>query len=228
MEKKIIYHTAGMPKNLVSLDRLVNSGFSTVELDFTSTIDGKFVWEHDILPTSILSSKTKSIRERLSLEDVLDINRHRSKLMLDIKYVPRHILYSKDFEKLLEHLNSYDEMQIQSLDLGFLSKLADKKYKNIEPGLILNVITRGCINELGIPRIPDIGFMAISNELWEEKDGIYIVKCNEKYPDVKKYAWTWDRRIEDEERIQNFLDKGADGIITSSPKLVKSVLLKKD
>ncbi len=225
---ELIYHTSDMVKSLVSLDRLFSSGFSTVELDFTSTVDGKFVWEHDVLPTSILSSKTKSIRERLSLEDVLDINNHRRKLMLDIKYVPRHILYSKDFEKLLEHLNSYDDMQIQSLDLGFLSKLADKKYKNLEPGLILNVITRNYINRLGIPEIPSIGFMAISSELWEEKDGIYIDKCNSLYPDIKKYAWTWDRRIEDEERIQNFLDKGADGIITSSPKLVKSVLLKKD
>ena len=220
---EIIYHTSDMTKNLVSLDRLFSSGLSTVELDFTSTIDGEFVWEHDILPTSILSSKSRSIEDKLTLEDVLDINKHRCKLMLDIKYVPRHILHSDNFKKLLEYLNSYDEMQIQSLDLGFLSKLSDK-YKNIEPGLILNVISRSFING----KIPKIGFMAISNELWEEKNGIYVKKCKSLYPDTKKYAWTWDKRDEDEDRIQNFIDKKADGIITSNPKLVKSMILKKD
>ena len=222
---ELIYHTAGMTKTLVSLDRLFNSDLSTIELDLVCTRDGELVWEHDLLPTEILSSKSERIKDKLTLEDILDINDHRHKLMLDIKHVPRHILYSKDFEKVLEHLNSYDEMQMQSLDLGFLSRL--DKYKNIEPGLILNVISRGFINRLGVPEIPNLGFFALSSELWEEKDGIYIAKCDVLYPNVKKYAWTWDKRDEDEERIQNFINK-ADGIITSKPKLVISMILKKD
>ena len=223
---KLIYHTAGMTKTLVSLDRLFNSGLSTIELDLTSTLDGELVWEHDVLPTQMLKSTASSIRDKLTLQDILDINNHRCKLMLDIKCVPRHILHSRGFEKVLEHLNSYDEIQIQSLDLGFLSRL--DKYKNIEPGLILNVISRGFINRLGVPEIPNLGFFAMSSELWEEKDGIYVTKCDVLYPNVKKYAWTWDKRDEDKERIQNFIDKKADGIITSNPKLVKSIILKKD
>ena len=218
---EIIYHTADMNKDILTLENVFHSGIQTVELDFVMSKDGIPVWTHNILPTQVLNYNSKTIKDYLTLYDVLDLNNHRCKLMLDLKYISKNILNSKEFSKLLNYLNQYDDIQIQSLDLSLINKI---DYSNIEVGLIINVLSKWYINNK--MKLPDLDFMSISSELWERKNGIFIEKCNELYPKVKKYGWTWSTREEDEDRINNFINKEADGIITSNPKLVKQLIKK--
>lgn len=219
---EIIYHTADIKKDILTLENVFHSGIETVELDFVMSKDGIPVWTHDILPTQLLDSSSPRVREQLSIYDVLDLNNHRCKLMLDFKYIPRSILNSTEFSKLIDHLKQYDEMQFQSIDLSLIRKLIEGNYSNFELGYIINVLTKSNIRKLS-----DLDFISISSELWEKKNGIYIDKCNFMYPEIKKYAWTWSAREEEEDRINNFINKGADGIITSNPKLVKRLINKK-
>lgn len=224
---EVIYHTSDVDKDISSLENVLNSGISTIELDFVMSNDGVPIWTHDILPTQFLNSTSSKLKNQLTLFDILDINNHRCKLMLDIKYIPSKILNSIDFSKLLNFLNDYDEMQIQSLSLTFLNRLIYGNYPNLEIGLIVNVLTKWYINSMKIPRLSNLDFMALSSELWERREGMFLDNCIQLYPNVKKYAWTWSTRIENEDRINNFLDKNADGIITSEPKLVKSLIEKR-
>lgn len=239
MEVEVIHHTAGTQKNMIGLLPILNSKAETIELDFVFTRDGIPVWTHNVFPTqlqkyaSIESKELKLSKKALTLYRVLDIINKNHKVMLDIKYVPRDLLKSDSFKKLLEYLNNYDKsggIQIQTLDLGLLQKLSDSGFSNIEPGLIINVLSKNYINKSSIPRID---FMSISSELWERNDGIYIDKCSKLFKDVKLYAWTWDvpdklpseiKREETLERVQNFIDMGADGIITGNPNMVLKLL----
>ena len=123
-----ILHTAKLNKDIKSLNKALSSDASSVELDFVMTKDGIPVWTHSILPTQFHSFESSSNKDMLTLYDVLDINNHRRKLMLDLKYIPKSILKSEKFRKLLEYLNTYDEMQIQSLDLSFITKLKEFNY----------------------------------------------------------------------------------------------------
>ena len=221
----LILHTADIDKDVKSLEKVLSSDVKTVELDFVMTKDAVPVWTHSILPTQLYNYKSAKNNEMLTLFDVLDINNHRKKLMLDMKYIPGYILYSDEFNKLLEYLNLYDEMQIQSLDLTLIKKLKDGSYSNFEIGFIINVLSKGFVNN--IRKLPNIDFMAVSSELWEKNDGSYINKCKKLYPDVKKYAWTWATREETEERINNFINKEANGIITAKPSFVRSLMNQK-
>lgn len=115
-------------------------------------------------------------------------------------------------------------MQIQSLDLSFLNRLVNGNYSNLEIGLIVNVLTRNLVNGKIPFNLPNLEFMSLSSELWERKNGKFLDECIALYPHIKKYAWTWSRRIEDEQRINNFLEKKADGIITSNPELVTTLV----
>lgn len=224
---EIIYHTAEISKDILSLEELFDSGTSDIELDFVFTKDHKPIWTHNLITTQLLDSSADRFKNSLSLFDVLDINNHRCRLLLDIKMVPRKILNSDDYIKLLSIINDYDEIKIQSLDLRFLHMLRNSNFNNIEIGFIINVLTKWFINNYNRKIIPDIDFLAISSELWEKKDGKYIEKCNELYPKFKKYAWTWSTRVESEDRINNFIEKEADGIITSNPEFVKSLIKKR-
>lgn len=219
---EIIYHTAEIVKNILELEHTLSSGVPTVELDFVMSSDGVPIWTHNILPNQFKDSGFAREKDQLTLFDVLDLNNHRCKLMLDFKYIPKRIQDSIKFYELLGSLNKYDEMQIQSLDLSLVERLKNSSYSNIETGLIINVLTKGYINKK--KKLPDVDFLSISSELWEKRNGAYIEKCSNLYPNTKKYAWTWSTRIEDEERINNFIDKNADGIITSNPKLVKTLI----
>lgn len=223
---EIIYHTADIDKDIKSLEKVLNSGLETVELDFVMTKDAIPVWTHDLYPTQILKYSSPKLKGTLTLYDILEINNHRCKLMLDIKYVPQSILNSRNFIKLLNTLNQYDEMQIQSLDLNFLNRLIEGNYSNIEKGLIVNVITRSLINVFKVSKIKELDFLALSSELWERNDGKFLEQCVNLYPNIKKYGWTWARRIETEETIQNFINKNADGIMTENPEFVKSMIKK--
>ena len=219
---EIILHTADISKNIKSLNSALSSNVNAVELDFVMTKDGIPVWTHDIFPTQLHNYESSKNKDMLTLYDVLDINNHRVKLMLDLKYIPSPILKSTKFKKLLEYLSSYDEMQIQSLDLNFIKMLKEYNYPNIEIGFIINVLSQGFINN--VKKLNNIDFMAISSELWEKHCGSYIEKCKSLYPNIKKYAWTWATREETEERIKNFLDKNTDGIITEKPSFVRTLI----
>ena len=217
----VIYHTAHVEKNTETLEELFNSGVP-VELDFVTTRDGVPIWTHDILPTQLLSSTSSKLKNSLELIDILDINNHRCPLMLDIKYVPKYILKSDSFQKLLKLLSEYGDIQIESLNLAFLRELAE--HHRFEIGLIVNVLDRMWINSAQIPDLSRIDFFALSSELWEQRNGSYIDKCRKIYPDTKLYAWTWAKKEETEERIKNFIDMEANGIITGNPTLVKTIL----
>lgn len=217
----IVYHTAHVDKNEKTLEELFNSGVP-VELDFVMTRDGVPIWTHDILPTQLLSSSSPKFNDNLTLMEVLEINNKRCPLMLDIKYVPKYILMSKKFKEVLGMLSEHGGIQIESLDPNFLRELAEN-YR-FEVGLIVNVLNRLWINRAQIPDLSRMDYFALSSELWEQNNGNYIDRCRKIYPDTKLYAWTWVIREETEERIKNFIDKEADGIITGNPTLVKTIL----
>lgn len=222
---ELILHTADINKDALSLEKALCSDVDTVELDFVMTKDAIPVWTHNLFPTSLYKFHSQKNQDMLTLFEVLDINNHRKKLMLDIKYIPGYIMQSEDFKKLFNYLNSYDEMQIQSLDLNLIKNLKSLNYSNFEIGFIINVLSKGFVNKF--QNLPNIDFMAISSELWEKNSGSYVSKCNSLYPNVKKYAWTWSTRDETEKRIINFINNNADGIITSDPSFVRSLINKK-
>lgn len=68
-------------------------------------------------------------------------------------------------------------------------------------------------------------FVSLSSELWE-KDKVQddYKRYRELFPNAREYAWTWEKIYqENDTRIKNYMAKGADGIITSDPALVRAL-----
>lgn len=219
------YHSDGEEKNLKTLYDLLSMGLP-VELDFVMTNDGVLVWTHDIMPTNFLNSESNSIKEFITLEQVLRFNEnYGNKLLLDIKYIPGKYLNSKGFENTLRQLNDYGKISIESLDMRLINKLLNGDFPNIHVGLIINVLSKGYVNPLGIPNLINLDFMAISYELWERNNGAYIKNCNSLYPDIKKYGWKWGKNeTPEKDALIKFIKYGADGIVTNRHKMLLDLL----
>lgn len=74
----------------------------------------------------------------------------------------------------------------------------------------------------------ELDFLALSSELWEWP----LVGSDYKlyrylFSNVKQYAWSWYAVYsETKQRINNYIIKGADGIETKEPQLVRTLLKK--
>lgn len=205
---KIIRHTASVTKSEEVFKKLITENSDMVELDFIFDKNGIPIWSHN--PFKL---------DNLSIYDIIEINNHRKRLLIEFKYVRDNIIYSEKFLKLLIHLSKTDDIDIQTFNLKLVKFLINNrdKYPNIEIGLIINLFKRKYLKEY----LSALDFVSMSNELWELTDDY------NKISNIKKYAWSWDMLYsETSKRIQNYVDKNADGIIVNDIESARAIIKK--
>ena len=227
---EIIYHTASIKKDTKTFLELLKTDVETIELDFVLTKDFVPIWTHkkriNFKCIGNIESKNKLLKNYLTLKDIIKLNNSKKKLLLDFKYINKKILNEKNIKKILSDINQNDNIMIQSINIDFIKYLMIiNDYKNIKKGLIINYFTSYFINEKNIVGIKNIDFISLASELWEVKGGSFLKKSEKLFPKAKKYAWTWDAIYKEHMvRLENYKNKKADGIITSTPEKVKNII----
>lgn len=231
----IIAHTASVKPYKDALICLINNPFFTkIELDFRFTKDNLLVWSHsDKWEGSIIRDSTyHSLSSILTIYDVLEILNGTKSLLIEIKgcskkieqdaYYLREILPILEVYPSLVEVESFNQCLIRLLlrfkEMGFLKK--------VSLGLIINLFKTFNYRYKLVPELLKIDFVALSNELFE-----WPIVGNDwqvyrhTLPNVKQYAWSWDALYEEtEKRLENYITKGVDGIITSKPELVRKLV----
>lgn len=235
---EIIGHTASLDKNKEALRQIVkNPHYSKLELDFIPTKDNVLVWSHsnflngNIVNSSNYNTLKKKNSQLLTLEDVLEEINEKKAILIEIKFALNASKNIDEFIKRLKILTKYNnDVEVQSFNQDLIELLLINKdnLANIHFGLIINIFKTFLYNKHNIEKYNGIDFLALSSELFEWsifKDA--HLKYRELFPDAKQYAWTWDALYkENEERLNNFVNKNVDGIITSNPLLVKGLAKK--
>lgn len=227
----IIGHTSHLNKSKEALQHfLIANPCDTIEMDFRLTSDGKLVWTHDktVNGRNICKSGYKELR-LLTLDDVLEILNGDIALLLHLKGI--NGVKRKNLTKLLRALEILREYsfisEIESINPNLIRMLLSYReeisYMNI--GLIINLFTTFRYRKGNISGLEKIDFVSLSSELWE-KDNLWddYKRYRELLPDAREYAWTWEKIYqENDNRIKNYMAKGANGIITSDPSLVRTL-----
>jgi len=227
----IIGHTSHLNKNKDALQHfLISSSSDTVEMDFRLTQDGELVWHHNgVYNGNIISrSKYKDLK-LLTLDDVLEILSGDIALLLHLKGVRG--VNNKNIDKLLKALEILKDYplytELESISADFIRRILTYKddLSYLDIGLIINLFTTFKYRKGNIGGLEKVDFISLSSELWEKGIVQDDYKCyRELFPNVREYAWTWEALYsENEERLKNYMAKGADGIITSDVALVRAL-----
>lgn len=226
----IIGHTATLNKNKGALNHfLITNGCDMLEMDFVLTMDNILVWSHDSLVDGklIRKSKYKDIKQLLTLEEVLEILDGEVDLLLDLKWIDKKIPIEELLMALEISFKYSRDISIQSVNQNLVRILLTYKFdKHISIGLVVNLFKTFIYRKGNILGLEKIDFLSLSSELWEsslvgEDYKIY----RELFPRALEYAWTWDSvYTENEIRIKNYINKKADGIITSDVPLVRTLI----
>jgi len=227
---KIIGHTSHINKNEGALRHfLISNPVDSVEMDFRLTKDCKLVWTHNSLINGKLVSESSydEVSELMTLEDTLEVLSGDISLLLHLKGV--NGVKKRNFERLLRALEILKEYplysEIESISPAFIKELltckADLSFLDI--GLIINLFTTFKYRKGNIKGLEQIDFIALSSELWEiSKVGEDYKRYRELFPSAREYAWTWEKIYsEKDKRLKNYMEKDADGIITSEASLVR-------
>ena len=229
----IIYHTASTKKDYDNFHKLLNEDINTIELDFVLTKDLVPIWSHNkkvkMISINSINSNDELLRKYLTLSDIFDITNHKKELLLDFKYIDKKILDNSSFDKILDYITSQDNCMIQSVNKDLIKYLIEKNgYNSIRKGLIINYFSSYYYNQNNIGSLENVDFISLASELWEIKRGNFLNNCNYFFPNAKKYAWVWDVLYkETPKKLSNFIEKGADGIITNKPEEVKRLIKEK-
>lgn len=228
---EIIGHTANINKTSNALQHfLIANPCDTIEMDFRLTKDNVLVWTHNRLVNGKDVSKSgyKELK-LLTIDEVLEILNGDIALLLHLKGV--NGVKRKNFDKLLRTLEILKEYpfisEIESINPDlikmFLAYKEEISYMDI--GLIINLFTTYRYRKGKIEGLEKVDFVSLSSELWE-KDKVQddYKRYRELFPNAREYAWTWEKIYqENDTRIKNYMAKGADGIITSDPALVRAL-----
>ena len=226
----IIYHTASTKKDYDNFHKLLNEDINTIELDFVLTKDLVPIWSHNkrVKMNSInsINSDNKLLKKYLTLSDILDITNYKKELLLDFKYIDKKIIGNSSFDKTLDYIARQDNIMIQSTNKDLIKYIIEnKEYSSLKKGLIINYFTSYFFNHNNIGPLENIDFISLASELWELKRRNFLNECNICFPKAKKYAWIWDALYkETPKKLNNFIEKGADGIITNKPEEVKRLI----
>ncbi|MCM1053245.1 MAG: hypothetical protein NC483_04660 [Ruminococcus sp.] len=230
---EIIGHTSFLNKTTSALEHyLISSSCLKLEMDFVLTKDGKLVWTHSPIFERKIISRTeyKKLSSLITLEEVLEILNGNISILIEIKYFDgfNYSMISR-LLKALEVLKFYNgEISLQSFNSQLVSQLL--AYKNElscdEIGLIVNLFKVHKYKKENIKLIDEIDFLSLSSELWEwtkiKENYLYFRNL---FPKAREYAWTWELLYkENARRINNYIDKNPDGIITTEPALVRSLI----
>lgn len=227
----IIGHTSHLNNNKNALQHfLIANPCDTVEMDFRLTRDNILVWTHDRLVNSkdVCKSEYKELG-LLTLDDVLEILNGDMALLLHLKGVRG--VNNKNIDKLLKALEILKEYplytELESISADFIRRILTYKedLSYLDIGLIINFFTTFKYRKGNISGLEKLDFVSLSSELWENsKVGDDYHRYRELFPNVREYAWTWERIYqENDTRIKNYMAKGADGIITSDTSLVRAL-----
>lgn len=224
---EIIYHTANETNNEKNYLNILDKDTDYIELDIVFTKDLEPIWTHDMLPTKLLNSDNNQLKNNLSLYDIIDLTGYKKELLLDFKYIDNSIIREEKLKKVLDYINEYDEVMIQSTNKDFINYLITKKYPNINKGLIINYFSSFGINKNNIGNLKNVDFISLASEIWELYRGDFLNKTKQIFPNSKKYAWTWEMLYDEStKRLQNYIDKSADAIITNKIDEVKRLIKK--
>lgn len=228
---EVIAHTAIIKKDKEGLTALLeNNLYTKIELDFVLTKDYIPVWSHDtkIDGLNIKDKSAKELKFLLTLDEVLEIVNNKKKLLIEIKFPRKDKEFNCKMIEILKKINNIKDIQIQSFDPIFITELLKHRelFPDIEIGLIINFFKTFNYRKKDITKLKDIDFISLSSELFEfpivGKDYLIYRKL---FSHAKEYAWTWDAVYKDrEKRIKNYIECGADGIITLNPQLVKRII----
>lgn len=202
-----------------------------VEMDFVFTRDSELVWTHNPIVNGRLVNRSyyRDVKELLTLEDVLTLLDGNVDLLLEIKYFNGKKDSLERLIRALELVLKYDkEVSLQSFNAELVKGLLKHKdsLNDIQIGLIINLFKTLLYRKGKADGLEGIDFLSLSSELWEKgkfKDDYKLYR--ELFPSALEYAWTWETIYrEDERRINGYIGKGANGIITSNPTLVRSLI----
>lgn len=225
---EIIAHTALTAKTKEGLENLIaDDRFSKIELDFIPTKDTTLVWAHGLKKDNQKLNQTnyKDLSNVLTLDDVLEIVNNRKKLLIEIKHFIDYKQKSEELLKKLEQLRyTKDNVQIQSFNQHIIKFLLQNKenLKNVEIGLIINLFKTFNYRKGNIEGLENVDFVSLASELYEwpvvgEDYKLY----RDLFLNSKQYAWTWDLVYKEiDKRLNNYIDKKVDGIITLAPELI--------
>lgn len=225
---EIIGHTSSINKNKNALQHfLIAYPSKKVEMDFILTKDGKLVWTHDLVVDGEIVNRSlySKVNHLLTLEEVLEILNNEIQLLMDIKYFRNSQL--DNLMRELTILNNCQSISIQSFNANLIRSLLKlrEEIPGVDIGLIINLFKTFYYRNGSIKRLEQIDFLSLSSELWEWKNvGEDYKRYRELFPNSKLYAWTWDALYhESGDRIKNYINKQADGIITTEPALVRAL-----
>ena len=231
-------HTAtletNIPNFLAKAEEAKNNDIGSIEIDCSVTRDKIIAITHNFILARLFKYQYYEEKNIPTLDSLIKVllDSTNCNLVLDFKCIPKSYLYSDEFSKKLDILNDSKRIQIITLQPSIINRISNGSYPNIKTGIIMNVLTRGYINEYKIPNLSKTDAFYLSKEYWNpqtlEKIDKYINQVWGKDKDrIKKIAWTWSRRIEDEKTLENFIELGADGIVTGKPELLNSIVYQK-
>lgn len=233
----IIAHTASVVPSRRSLVLLkYHPIYTKIELDFHFTKDGELIWSHSNHMDGHLIANTnyREFSNVFTLEDVLEVLENSKEILVELKNYP--VFLQKQGCLLLKSLSSLKycerQVEIESFNEYLIATLLElqksKELESIELGLIINLFKSFKYRKCFPKECRDISFVALSNELFEwPMVGNDYQLYRKILPHVKEYAWSWDALYkETPRRIENYIAKEVDGIITSKPFLVRELLKK--
>lgn len=186
--------------------QLLEEPSDEIELDFVIDECGTPIWSHSPFKP-----------DNLSIYDIININNHKKRLLIEFKYFTSRSLDELQLNGLLTYLSKQDDIDIQSFNYNLVRYIVDNKDKfpNIEIGLIINFFNRKYANQ----DLSDLDFASVTYELCNYKGYYDMIKG------VKKYLWLWDTLYpENEKRIQDFINKKPDGVIVNDVNYAKRLI----
>lgn len=220
------------------LRKLVKSDYvDTIELDFQTAKDLEMVCSHSKIYHGHLISDTPSSRLRsdgiLTLEEILEEINGQKGLIIDFKDVQApYLQFLVELSDILESYGYSDALKLQSFKQDLIETLLtlrnDDYFSDVEIGLIINLFkTFSLRNGEGKDKFKNVDFLSLSSELYEWPFvGNDYLRYDDLYSNAKQYAWTWSPPYhEHDQRIENYIASGVDGIITNNPAHVKKLVM---
>ena len=233
---EIILHRGGTDGHITKkqLQKVLSSpDFDTIELDFVHAKELGFVCSHSKrCNRGLISELNKNEIYKsglITLEDVLESVNGDKKILLDFKDAPDRFFIIYHLWELIKEYGFPNSVMIQSFNKDFIRAVLSMKklglFTDVEVGLIINLFKTFRYRK-GINELNKLDFVSLSSELFEWPIvGEDYQTYRSLFPESKQYAWTWAPPYsEKDKRILNYMDCGADGIITNDPGKVKKLL----
>lgn len=221
------------PENtLASLRAAIDLGADWAEIDVRLTRDGEIVLHHDAdlqrtagVPLRVSDSTLEQLRtadlgakfgpkfagERIAtLQQATDLARGRLGLDIELKTSGPEDRLPEEVARLLAAAAFESECVVTSLDLDSVRRVR-RAHPRLRIGAILAV-------SMGTPAVLDVDLFALRADLATES---FVAEAHRRGKEV--FVWT----VNDPVAMSDWIDRGADGILTDDPETLRALLLER-